>query len=124
MTEAINLVETARELIGGVAAKQPNHYLLSWTGTKVPRGASIDGIQIGWTQHGMVTGTEGEQWGYYERMMEFGGAEGRDQVIVISTTAKDVAPPAGGSVQKIDLSQPGPKEPQPTTSDVSPKHKL
>jgi hypothetical protein len=56
---------------------------LKWKGGKIPRGAIIEGVPIGWTQHGMVIGTNSEPIGTYERMVEFGGKDQTDQEILI-----------------------------------------
>lgn len=56
---------------------------LKWKGGKVPSGAVIEGVEIGWTQHGRVIGINGETIGTYERMVECGGEEQKDQEILI-----------------------------------------
>lgn len=58
-------------------------FLVEWQGSKIPRGAAIDGIAIAWTQNGMVTGAGGEQLGTYERLVEFGGPSGREHKMLI-----------------------------------------
>lgn len=60
-------------------------YLVEWEGGKIPRGASIDGVPIGWTQNGMVSGAAGEQIGTYERLLEHGGASGQEHKMLIYT---------------------------------------
>ena len=58
-------------------------FLVEWQGSKVPRGAEINGVPIGWTQNGMVSGTGGEALGTYERLVEYGGESGREQKMLI-----------------------------------------
>lgn len=58
-------------------------YLVEWQGSKIPRGASIHGIAIGWTQNGIVSGTQGENLGTYERLVEFGGESGREHKMLV-----------------------------------------
>ena len=58
-------------------------FLVEWSGSKIPRGAAIDGVAIAWTQNGMVTGAGGVDLGTYERLVEFGGASGREHKMLI-----------------------------------------
>ena len=39
--------------------------------------------EIAWTQHGIVNGTRGQQIGTYDRIVEFGWEEGKDQVMLV-----------------------------------------
>lgn len=48
-------------------------YLLDWEGSKVPRGVTIEGKVIAWTQNGMVVATDHSTIGTYDRTIEFGG---------------------------------------------------
>jgi len=92
----------AQALIGQMMGKSENFFLLTYEGSKIPRGAAIDNVEIGWTQHGMVTGKGGEQLGYYERIVEFGGSTGNTQVMLIATNGKSLTPPPSGTVNKVD----------------------
>lgn len=56
---------------------------LQWEGSKIPRGAVIDGTEIVWTQNGQVTGAGGKSIGTYERLVEFGGFSGNDQQMLV-----------------------------------------
>jgi hypothetical protein len=103
MAKNIDPMATAQALIGQMMATRENHFLLTWEGSKIPRGATVDGVQIGWTQHGLVTGAGGEQLGEYERITEFGGATGNTQVMLIGTNGKSITPPPGGKVEKVEL---------------------
>jgi hypothetical protein len=58
-------------------------YLLSWNGTKIPHGASLKGKEIGWTQNGVVTSIEGEMIGIYDRVVEYGGEDGREHRMIV-----------------------------------------
>lgn len=62
-------------------------YIMQWTGSKIPRGATIDGAPIAWSQRGFLYKKGGEQLGYYDRMEEFGGPN-RDQHMMLITTDK------------------------------------
>jgi hypothetical protein len=57
-------LEIAIALIQRGANGRKRHYLLSWEGTKVPRSATVGGVPIGWTQHGIVAGVNGACLGY------------------------------------------------------------
>lgn len=57
--------------------------VLNWEGTKIPRGASFDGKEIGWTQNGVVTSVDGKMIGTYDRLMEWGGENGKQHCMVI-----------------------------------------
>ena len=65
-------------------------YLLIWEGNKVPRGAEISGHKIGWTQNGQVLSDEGKQIGVYDRIMEYGGDQGKTQQMIIFVTKSAV----------------------------------
>ncbi len=56
---------------------------LKWEGDKVPSGAIIDGEEISWTQHGMVTSREGKNFAVYERLIECGGKSGKEQQMLV-----------------------------------------
>ncbi len=63
---------------------QQKQYRLSWKGNKVPRGAIVNSREIAWTQHGMVRDSCGTVIGYYERLVEWGGDDKQDQVMLIA----------------------------------------
>lgn len=58
-------------------------YLVSWRGSKIPRGVKVKGYQIVWTQNGVVTESGGMQIGTYQRLREFGGDSGKEHTMVI-----------------------------------------
>lgn len=72
------LPAVALNLLGKIAEEAGGGYRLRWRGSKIPRGATVGGVSIGWTQNGIVTGTGGERLGTYERVVEWGGP-GRDE---------------------------------------------
>ncbi len=78
---------TAESIIDAMAehdiAKGAEPITLKWKGSKVPRGHSVNGIQIGWTQHGLVTGVDGQNLGTYTRLQEFGGPDRDEHVMLI-----------------------------------------
>lgn len=73
-------------LQGELKDRAANLYLLTWHGGKIPRGAMLNGQEIGWTQHGIVTSVNGEQLGFYDRLLEFGGDDGQEQLMIVYTT--------------------------------------
>ena len=56
---------------------------LKWEGSKIPRGAMIEGSTIQWTQNGEVVSSDGKTIGTYQRLVEFGGASGNEQQMLI-----------------------------------------
>ncbi len=94
-----DMLAVAKNIIGRTAAEQKNHFLLTWEGVATPLGSCIDNVEIGWAHSGIIAakGT-GQRIGYYERLMEFGGKNGRTQVMAISTDGTSITPPTGGSV--------------------------
>jgi hypothetical protein len=86
------LPQQAEAVIGQITdenAKKSEPIILSWKGTKTPRGLSINGVQIAWAKNGIVTGVNGEMLGTYARTKEFAGPN-RDEhaMIVIPRPAK------------------------------------
>jgi len=58
-------------------------FVLEWVGTKIPRGFKVNGVEIAWTQHGIVTGVGGEHLGTYERLKEWGGPDKDEHAMLI-----------------------------------------
>jgi len=94
-------MKRADYLKGLLEGGQENRFRLTWEGSKIPRGGAVDGVEIAWTQHGMITGVNRENLGYYTREEEFGGESGKRHVMVISTRGSEVTPPDCGSVEKL-----------------------
>jgi hypothetical protein len=111
MAKVVDAFEMAQALIERLPSNQPHRYLLTWEGGKTPFGASIDGVEIGRTQDGLVTGAGREQLGYYERVIEFGGDSRTTQCMLIATAGHFVEAPPGGSV--VDLSASPERPPTP-----------
>ncbi|MEX2033518.1 MAG: hypothetical protein WD889_03115 [Candidatus Colwellbacteria bacterium] len=57
-------------------------FLLTWTGDKVPSGIELDGRVITWTQNGVVQ-SHGAWIGTYDRLVECGGEEGKEQQMLV-----------------------------------------
>ena len=80
-------MDTAQAIIGKIAEndikKGAEPITLKWKGSKVPRGHCVNGIEIGWTQHGIVTGVNRENLGTYTRLQEFGGPDRDEHVMLI-----------------------------------------
>lgn len=96
----MNPLKQAEILKNMLSDQAKNHFVLEWRGSKIPRGATIGGIKIGWTQHGMISGESGEDLGTYKRSVEFGGEHRDAHIMTISTDHEDVVPPEGGRAQK------------------------
>lgn len=70
------------ELLGKFASLAQKFFLLEWEGNKIPRGAVVCGHTIDWTQNGIVS-SRGARIGTYERLVEFGGANHREQKMLV-----------------------------------------
>lgn len=75
--------ENVNDLISRIRESGGRRFLLVWEGNKIPRGARVLGYEIGWTQNGQVRTTSGEDIGNYDRLVEFGGADGKQQKMLI-----------------------------------------
>lgn len=78
-----NIQFALNDLLFRIAESATELFLLEWEGDKIPRGVSINGKSIGWTQNGMVNSDRGENIGTYERLVEFGGESGRQQKMIV-----------------------------------------
>lgn len=58
-------------------------FLLFWTGTKTPRGGMVLGHELGWAQDGELADINGDPFGFYERLVEFGGVAGNEHAILV-----------------------------------------
>ena len=64
--------------------KSSSHaYILRWEGNKVPRGAVVGSETLSWTQNGCAHNETGEIIGTYERVTEFSGDSGKEQVMIV-----------------------------------------
>ncbi len=72
-----------RSLLNTAKQKSQHIFLLTWEGSKIPRGAEILGKTIAWTQHGIVRDSNGGTIGAYERLEEFGGKSGKEQRMTV-----------------------------------------
>lgn len=88
---------TPENLLTKLMRVQPNHFVMIWKGSKVPWGAAIGGIPIAWTQHGIVTGENGEGLGWYERVREWAGSDGDEHELVIATKHDSATNPTGNA---------------------------
>ena len=79
----IELNETANRTITRWRERASKIFHLKWEGNKIPRGAVVEGVEIAWTQNGQVTGIGGQMIGTYDRLVEFGGASGKEQQMLI-----------------------------------------
>jgi len=67
-------------------ASDARAYAIEWTGGRVPRGLELEGKEIGWMQHGVVKDADGQQIGFYERLRDNAGADGRLQSVLVILT--------------------------------------
>jgi hypothetical protein len=84
----IDLGDEALSEIAGNAIKQRGQqtqstHHLKWEGTKIPKGAFIEGIEIAWTQNELATDVDGKRIGTYIRLVEFGGRTGGEHQMLI-----------------------------------------
>ena len=75
----------AKQLLDRVRQSSENDCIMWWKGTKVPRGAMIDGVPVAWAQHGIIRGPDGQELAYYDRMREFAGPNGDEHALLITT---------------------------------------
>ncbi len=103
------LLAKCKALTDSLLDTYPLWYLLKWQGSKIPRGATIGGVEIGWTQHGMITGSNGMGLGYYSRLLEWGGENGDSHAMVVGCSVT-LEPPLGGTATlfKSELHTPSP----------------
>jgi len=81
--------DAAKALIKTLSlATEQQRVRIRWSGTKVPRGASVGGVPIAWSQNGMLSGPNGEQLGFYTRGVEFGGVSGQEHEMTLSVKAQ------------------------------------
>jgi hypothetical protein len=79
----VKLNETVNRMIAHCRESARKIFHLKWEGNKIPYGAVIEGTEIAWTQNGQVTGVGGKTIGTYDRLVEFGGATGKEQQMLI-----------------------------------------
>ena len=72
------------EILARLAHTANELFLLEWEGNKIPRGASINGKEIAWTQNGVVVSADNQTVGVYERLVEFGGTSGNEQKMIVA----------------------------------------
>ncbi|MDO8594838.1 MAG: hypothetical protein Q7R93_05015 [bacterium] len=77
------LNEVANRMLLNRRSRARKVFHLKWEGSKIPRGAVIEGAEIAWTQNGEVAGVGGKRIGVYDRLIEFGGATGKEQQMLI-----------------------------------------
>lgn len=80
-----NLMKTANKLLKIIRQSCHGRYIMRWTGTKNPHGATISGIEIKWAQHGRLTGPNGIELGFYRRTVEFEGHSQDQHAMIVST---------------------------------------
>lgn len=99
-SERGDIPEAAKQLLTQLRAREENSYRLHWTGSKIPRGAKIDGQAISWTQHGVVYVEDGSTKGYYTRLEEWSG-EGKDEHEMLISTEYVVEPGPGQTCELV-----------------------
>lgn len=60
-------------------------FLVIWKGTssRVPHGVQILDHKIDWTQHGVARNTDGVNIGFYDRLIDCGGEDGKEHKMLI-----------------------------------------
>lgn len=58
-------------------------YILRWEGGKIPRGAVVGSEILSWTQNGCAHNQSDDIVGTYERVVEFSGDSGKEQVMIV-----------------------------------------
>jgi hypothetical protein len=76
--------ERAKLLVRQHMSLYPKAWVMSWEGSKIPRGAKVGNIPIAWTQNSVVVDAEGTRLGHYERV-EPGAFEKHNQGMIICT---------------------------------------
>lgn len=74
---------TLNEVISKTRKQGGRRFLLAWTGNKVPYGARVLQHLVAWTQNGMVSSQEKRCIGSYDRLIEFGGDSGKEQLMIV-----------------------------------------
>lgn len=99
----ISQEQRARAITFAQGMRLKHLFLLAWEGGKTARGATLDGTEIGWMQHGRVVGVGGEELGSYERLEEFGGPSGESQLAAIMTDCEVLIDPDGQQITSVPL---------------------
>ncbi len=94
----------AQILIQSLKSTKQNLFSMCWKGSKIPRGGKVGGIEIVWSQHGIVTGANGVDLGFYERKKEWGGVNRDEHQILISTNYESATNPDGTDCPMLSLS--------------------
>ncbi len=58
-------------------------YLVAWVGERSPRGLTVEGKTIGWTQHGTIRSVDNEEIGTYDRLIDERSPNGHKEAMVI-----------------------------------------
>ena len=91
----------ATEIINAIRQGSKHDCIMRGKGSKIPRGATIDGIEVVWAQHGIISGPNGQQLGSYDRMEEFSGEnKDRHALLVTTLTPVEVIAPDGTVCQE------------------------
>jgi len=80
---AIEIDERANSFLQGLAAKSETLWFLRWKGTKTPHGAVLGEAAVSHAQDGIVCSTKGDVIGSYERLVEWGGADHDEHMMVV-----------------------------------------
>ena len=81
------------ELLNRLRGAKRNAFRLHWTGSKIPRGALLDGSAITWTQHGVVSTEVQHNVGYYTRTEEWAGPNKDEHEMIIATNGEVIVSP-------------------------------
>ena len=80
---AIEMDGRVSSLPQGLAAKSETLWFLRWKGTKTPHGAVLGEAAVSHAQNGIVCSDKGYVIGSYERLVEWGGADHDEHMMVV-----------------------------------------
>ena len=75
------LSENFNLLRAQVRRGQTRVFKLTWRGNKVPRGAVVLGHEVAWTQNGLVTDVDRQNFATYDRLVEFGPGDLQEMLV-------------------------------------------
>ena len=80
---AIERNERVNSVLHEAAESSETLWFLRWKGTKTPHGAALGKTVISHAQNGIVCSVKGDTIGTYERLVEWGGPDHDEHMMVI-----------------------------------------
>ena len=78
--------ERVSSILHGLAEKAETLWFLRWKGTKTPHGAVLGKVAVSHAQNGIVCSDGGDMIGTYERLVEWGGPNHDEHMMLIWTS--------------------------------------